>query len=86
VARVGGDEFAVLVQADGAAVENMRDRLHEAVAAHNRQSSEPYTLSFSCGLSSALPGPDFSLGKLIQEADRQMYEAKRLRRGGASRG
>ena len=77
IARVGGDEFAVL------AVEAYRDssdilaaRLHESLRTHNAQRNRRYKLSISVGLDYYDPTCPCSIDELLDRADRSMYEQK----------
>jgi diguanylate cyclase (GGDEF)-like protein len=82
IARVGGDEFAVL--ATGDEIENvayLRDRLQSGFEHFNRTSERPYQLRVSCGAASCEPGVHCRLEELRAVADAQMYAEKR-RRGG----
>lgn len=79
LARVGGDEFLVLMPdvraAEAAAV------LREA-ARTLREEDSPYPRAFSFGVEEATaPGEDVSAEELIRRADRLMYEDKRTSRG-----
>ena len=81
MARVGGDEFCVLVttgshEGMGAA----RARLRRAVDLANRLPGRAYELSASIGIAVFDPAVDRSIDDLIRRADAQMYEEKRARR------
>jgi diguanylate cyclase (GGDEF)-like protein len=79
LARVGGDEFAVLLvdlspaEAD-AALRRLRDRFEELTA--------PLGTSFSAGIAVAGPGEDAE--QLVTRADQAMYRQKRSRAALAS--
>jgi diguanylate cyclase (GGDEF)-like protein len=79
-ARIGGDEFVVLLHGgDEAADELMRrfdHALREYIAAHDRD----YDLSASLGKAVFEPGSKESLVSVLARADRRMYEAKRAKR------
>ncbi len=82
-ARLGGDEFAVLLpgeSSDGGAA-GVR-RLTDAVAMANRLPGRPYELSMSVGVATFDPLHPRSAEALIVEADRLMYEHKRMKRTG----
>ena len=77
VARVGGDEFVILLpgaspEAAARAVARVRGNLE----AHNRQASGP-PLSLSLGTASGDRG--CSLAEVMREADRAMYQDKALK-------
>jgi diguanylate cyclase (GGDEF)-like protein len=78
VARVGGEEFAVMLPetelaAAGAVAERLRARI-----AGNAFVSDAVNLSLSASLGVAVAGPGVdSVAALMKEADRALYEAKR---------
>ena len=88
VARMGGDEFAVLVSSDAsgagdqpdAGVEAAAARLVEAVARHNATADRPFELSISLGFSRYDPAAPRSIESLLEYADQQMYVQKRGKR------
>ena len=82
LARVGGDEFCVLMLHDGVGDDLALNRLREALDARNRRAEHPYELSFSIGAARCQPGQDYALGDLIEQADAAMYKEKTNRRGG----
>ncbi|MGQ0561851.1 MAG: GGDEF domain-containing protein, partial [Gemmatimonadota bacterium] len=78
VARVGGDEFAILaVEAAADGVEAIKARLQAALDVANRGSARPYQLSVSVGIVSYDPDADASVEELMAVADREMYSNKR---------
>lgn len=75
VARVGGDEFAVLLpNTEWAAVESACNRIREAVAKYNAANPE-LPLSMSVGFAASSKAPA-SMGDLFKEADNNMYREK----------
>lgn len=82
LARVGGDEFIIMLQAvSDAEARNVADRL----LANVRQSNQGHklTLGLSIGLLWIQPnGSIYPLDTVVQAADRLMYQAKRAGRGG----
>jgi len=81
VARVGGDEFAVLaVSAEADSGRTVEKRLQEHIAAHNRAAKKPYNLSFSVGISTFVPGGGTRVEDLLSGADRSLYAQKRAPR------
>ena len=77
VARVGGEEFAILYSAAGldaavAATQRVQAELARRAFVHE---GRPHTLTFSAG--AALWQPEESLESILQRADEAMYQAKR---------
>ena len=74
-ARIGGDEFVLLLpNADSAETERMRQRIGELVDLNNQFYQSP-TLSFSIGVAGWNPGERVETA--IGRADQQMYAEKR---------
>jgi diguanylate cyclase (GGDEF)-like protein len=79
LARIGGDEFAMLApDASNHHESLMLQRLGEALRESSRDESR-YTLSVSVGVARFDPEHAVSLGELMERADRSMYEQKRNR-------
>ena len=81
VARIGGDEFAVLATEithtdDARVVKRVEDALQRA----NEIPGREYTLSLSFGLAYFDPERPQTLEELIVEADQRMYQAKHSQR------
>jgi diguanylate cyclase (GGDEF)-like protein len=79
IARLGGDEFAVLAleaSCEDRAV--ILRRLEESLKGPNAEESR-YELSLSVGMSRFDPKHPISLGKLIANADKAMYQEKKMR-------
>jgi diguanylate cyclase (GGDEF)-like protein len=81
IARIGGDEFAILP------VENMAGnltapihRLQNKMALHNDRGKNGYCLSLSVGTSIYDPGGNYSISELIKQADDIMYEQKKIKK------
>ncbi|HSB07683.1 MAG TPA: diguanylate cyclase, partial [Thermodesulfobacteriota bacterium] len=79
VARIGGDEFVVLVESPDEHGEIPMSRLHENLREYNAQGSRRYTLSISVGMAQFDPEYPTSTDELLSEADGSMYEQKRKR-------
>jgi diguanylate cyclase (GGDEF)-like protein/PAS domain S-box-containing protein len=78
VARVGGDEFAILaVEADTHNLDTIRTRLQQALDIANRAHSHPFELSVSIGVVSYDPDQHATVEELMALADREMYTHKR---------
>lgn len=80
VARVGGDEFCVLLTGANSADEPIA-RLHEQLDSRNRAADARYRLAFSLGRAAFDPEAPLSLGELMDAADMAMYAEKMRRRG-----
>ncbi len=76
LARIGGDEFALLLRRcpERTAAELMRDMA-------GRIATEEVGVTVSCGVAGLAPGGGDSLEALLQRADRALYRAKRAGRG-----
>lgn len=82
-ARIGGDEFAILaMDADDQAEQALMARLEAAIAQLNDSGTRPYRMSISLGLTEFRPADGEDLDALLTQADSQMYEHKRSKRGG----
>jgi len=81
LARVGGDEFAVLaLEASGEDAEMLVRRLRTRVDGFNEKGSEPFTLSVSVGLARYEDASRIRLDELLARADAAMFEEKRRKR------
>jgi diguanylate cyclase (GGDEF)-like protein len=79
LARIGGDEFAVLApEASGQSQEIILRRL-EKYLKMSSAGEKRYELSLSIGVGRFDPKHGVSLGELMMEADKAMYEQKRKR-------
>lgn len=78
VARVGGDEFAVLAPAvSGEPAEMLAGRVRQCLAEFNAMDREPYELKASLGVARFDSGGPVGLESLLAAADANMYEEKR---------
>ncbi|MEW6417734.1 MAG: diguanylate cyclase [Nitrospirota bacterium] len=74
VARIGGDEFAVLLTGTGiSAAEKAVERVRKNLKAHNCKYNRP-PLSLSLGVATGEKGS--SLDEVLKEADKNMYQDK----------
>jgi diguanylate cyclase len=82
IARVGGDEFAVLVITDKPSRQTaLLARLGVAIRQANAGGSLPFTMSVSAGVACCdRRETDCDLMRLVSEADREMYERKHANR------
>jgi diguanylate cyclase (GGDEF)-like protein len=81
LARMGGDEFCVLVinPKDGPAM--LRLRLVEAFRHFNATDTRPYQLSASIGIVAGVADDSTTVDELLARADELMYREKRSRPG-----
>jgi len=78
IARIGGDEFAVLWIANGALeIETVRARLKSALDSYIASEKLPYPFLVSVGLCQYHPNFSDPLAEMLSEGDRRMYEEKR---------
>jgi diguanylate cyclase (GGDEF)-like protein len=81
-ARMGGDEFCVLLRGESAIdAERAVERLEQTVAAVNTEKNRVFALSLSMGIARFDPDQPVSLDQLIECADGSMYAHKRAKRG-----
>ncbi|MCB1814813.1 MAG: GGDEF domain-containing protein, partial [Candidatus Competibacteraceae bacterium] len=80
VARVGGDEFAVVARSRQADIMIALKRLDAAIEAANSTGEKPYQISYSVGEAASEPTADESFAELVARADAVMYERKRLKK------
>jgi diguanylate cyclase (GGDEF)-like protein len=80
IARFGGDEFVVLTRSFGSDTETQaRDRLTRQIALFNEQGGRDWPLAASLGIVLVKAG-ETQLEDSMREADRRLYEEKRLRK------
>ena len=78
IARMGGDEFAVLaLEAAGDSADLLVERLRTKVAEFNESGEEPYRLAMSLGVSRFSAEARTKLDELLTAADSAMYSEKR---------
>jgi diguanylate cyclase (GGDEF)-like protein/PAS domain S-box-containing protein len=76
VARVGGDEFCILLDAEGTVADIVADRIRKALAEHDSEGSRPYDLKLSIGAATRAPKSETTLEDLMELADLRMYRSK----------
>jgi two-component system cell cycle response regulator len=81
IARIGGDEFVVLLESTDENSEIMITRLHENVRDYNAKRSQQI-ISISLGTAHFDPEYPISIDELLAKADALMYAQKRRRRRG----
>jgi diguanylate cyclase (GGDEF)-like protein/PAS domain S-box-containing protein len=78
IARIGGDEFAVLAtDVQEMDPEILSSRLQQNIDAYNTDEAQNYTLSMSWGIAMYDPESPTSLDELMSAADELMYAQKR---------
>lgn len=88
IARLGGDEFVVLIPSCSDNLDNFHARLqanikhfNQTCASHNGSSRNlPYQVSMSVGIQFCALTDNASLERLLSQADKLMYEQKRMKR------
>jgi diguanylate cyclase (GGDEF)-like protein/PAS domain S-box-containing protein len=80
VARMGGDEFAVLADAGQGTWGTLSRRVQEGIDAFNRRCRRSYALSISLGCARFGDGDSGDLEALLRRADAAMYQEKRAHR------
>lgn len=81
IARIGGDEFVVLLSPDTASEgDAVLARIAKAVANRNEQVGRAYELGLSIGVSLFDPSDPATVDELIERADADMYQVKRAKR------
>ena len=81
IARVGGDEFTILLSDhDEKSKQNVLDRFDSKLATYNSQKNREYELLISTGMVKHDSNSPCSLEELMSQADRLMYENKRLKK------
>jgi len=83
VARMGGDEFAILLTGGDAGFDgaSLDARLQEILEKRNARGNRPYRISVSAGFARFEAGEALGLEEWLHRADGMMYERKRQRRG-----
>src|SRR5579859_5427337 len=77
IARIGGDEFAILTQCDSfESCDAISKRLRSSLDLMNRDVLAPYCLSLSFGAARFDPASPVSLTELLSVADREMMKRK----------
>jgi diguanylate cyclase (GGDEF)-like protein len=87
IARMGGDEFAVVLgNLQDAGVDPVRERLAKRLEEYNARREGTFRLSLSEGLAVFDPAKPVTLDELIREADARMYEQKQAKKAAREQG
>ncbi len=79
IARMGGDEFVVLLESTVENDEILMTRLYENIKDHHAEGTRRYKLSISVGAAQFDPENPISIDELLSKADALMYAQKRKR-------
>jgi diguanylate cyclase (GGDEF)-like protein len=78
IARIGGDEFAVLaIGSNGCNISLLTERVHKFLADFNSRSGWDFPLAISIGVSHNEHGKITSIEEMLAGADKKMYQQKR---------
>ena len=78
IARIGGDEFAVLeIGASTKDFDILKSRLQNQIDISNATENRDYKISVSVGIACSDPANPYSIDELMSRADALMYEQKR---------
>jgi diguanylate cyclase (GGDEF)-like protein len=87
LARMGGDEFAVILgNAPDSGIAALRERLGKRLAEYNARREGTFKLSLSEGFAVFDPERPVTVDELIREADTRMYEQKQAKKSGREQG
>ncbi len=76
IARIGGDEFVVVVESTDRNEKMVLARLKENIRDHNNKLTIDYNLSISVGVAEFDPEHPLSIDELLDKADSSMYANK----------
>lgn len=79
LARIGGDEFAVMAVDAAETPEIIIGRLQKNIASRNAASDNRYEIAMSIGVAVYDPQTPLSLDELVSKADTLMYEQKKIK-------
>jgi diguanylate cyclase (GGDEF)-like protein len=77
IARIGGDEFVILITAFQNGAENIYlGRLYQNIDKFNKSKIRPYAIAVSIGMVVSNPAVSSSVDDLLDSADQRMYQHK----------
>ena len=79
IARMGGDEFIVILKKPKVEAEQVLSLVQEKIDDYNMKSDQPYYIKFSYGLCE-FSNRDRVLGEIINKADKMMYKEKKRKK------
>lgn len=83
IARIGGDEFCVVLSGGNEVQDRTAiERIEQALREHNASASRPYELSFSVGVGRFDPADPVTIEELLHHADAAMYRDKAAKHAG----
>lgn len=81
IARMGGDEFAIVaIEPVASSAEMIAQRFQDNLAGYNARHNKSYPLSISIGVVEGLPGEACSIEDMLARADALMYQQKAERK------
>jgi diguanylate cyclase (GGDEF)-like protein len=81
LARIGGDEFAIVAYETGRVTSDViRRRIEGQLARFNERENLVHDVSISIGIADYDPGSTLTLDELLSKADSLMYEVKKNKR------
>ncbi|MBE0600727.1 MAG: GGDEF domain-containing protein, partial [Firmicutes bacterium] len=84
VARIGGDEFVGMFLIDSPEYDKIfKARLKKAFTDHNENSGLPYYVEASVGIAHFTCNQGLEISKIVNDADRYLYEEKKFKRRSA---
>jgi diguanylate cyclase (GGDEF)-like protein len=83
IARLGGDEFTALVSnANPPSYESIERRILDACARKDAELGKPWSLSISLGHFHSPPGCDYTLERMLELSDEDLYAVKQRKKTG----
>ena len=82
-ARVGGDEFMIVLPAEGLNIGALTAAFEKEIAKKNAENDWPFTLSASVGAASAAVTDEDSYEALTSKSDAEMYRVKKAKKSRA---